>query len=205
MHATLAILLSALAAGPAQFPVPEVTSHLVTNARIIGRFVAARHLLMRRYAPAVLLLTDPGKLTGDAKTNFDLLAPLGIPVTVLSAAGAGAAEQISAAAAQADLVIDALLGTGLAGEVRGVLRAAIGVINRAGRPVVAVDIPSGLDANTGAILGECVRADVTVTFAARKAGLGAGSGPAMAGWIVVAEIGIPREILRSFTADGASS
>jgi len=166
-------------------------------------YVVARHLHNRGLNPRVFVLAPLEQISGDAGTNLAIIRRMGIEVCSLPDENDLAAFE--AAAAKADIVVDALLGTGLAGEVRGLLRAAIGVINRAGRPVVAVDIPSGLDANTGAILGDCVRAFSTVTFAAAKIGMDVGSGPEMAGWIVVAEIGIPREILRSFTADGASS
>jgi NAD(P)H-hydrate epimerase len=71
----------------------------------------------------------------------------------------------------------------------------IRLVNAAGRPVLAVDLPSGLDADTGEVLGEAVRATVTVTFVARKPGFSRGRGPELCGRIVVAEIGIPRPLL----------
>ena len=88
--------------------------------------------------------------------------------------------------------MDALFGTGLARPLREPWAGAVRAINAAGRPVLAVDLPSGLDADSGAILGEAVRATVTVTFVARKPGLLMREGPARSGRVVVAEIGIPR-------------
>jgi NAD(P)H-hydrate epimerase len=139
----------------------------------------------------VLLLADPNKLTGDAKTNFDLLAPLGIPVKVLGETRGMAAQQIAEAAAQADLVIDALLGTGLAGEVREPYLSAIRAINECGKPVLAIDIPSGLDADTGRPLGSAVRARATVTFVAMKVGFLAPEAAPYLGRVTVADIGVP--------------
>ena len=158
-------------------------------------FVVARHLLVRKLDPRVLLAADPAKLSGDALANFRLLAPLGVPVTVLGGDGASVASAIIQAAAEADLVVDALLGTGLSGEVREPLRSAIEAINRChqggGVGVLAVDIPSGLDADTGRPLGVAVRADATVTFVAAKKGFAARESREFTGKVMVADIGVP--------------
>ena len=97
--------------------------------------------------------------------------------------------------ARAALVVDALFGTGLARELGEPWHSAIRLVNAARRQVLAVDLPSGLDADSGAVLGEAVRATLTVTFVAQKPGFFRGQGPALCGRIVVAEIGIPRPIL----------
>lgn len=97
--------------------------------------------------------------------------------------------------AQADLVVDAVLGIGVKGEVRGPAREAIEYINRSGVPVLAVDVPSGIDADTGAELGEAVWATRTVTFAAAKPFLFQSAGLERSGHWTVAEIGIPSELL----------
>ena len=91
----------------------------------------------------------------------------------------------------ADVVVDALLGTGRSGEPRGAVAEAIGAIGRAGRPVVAVDVPSGVDASTGEAAAVAVTADVTVTFHAAKLGHVILPGLAHAGDLVVVPIGIP--------------
>jgi NAD(P)H-hydrate epimerase len=96
---------------------------------------------------------------------------------------------------RARLVVDALFGTGLARELGEPWLGVIRLVNEARRPVLAVDLPSGLDADTGAVLGAAVRAALTVTFVARKPGFACGSGPELCGRIVVAEIGIPRPLL----------
>jgi NAD(P)H-hydrate epimerase len=103
--------------------------------------------------------------------------------------------RLSAEVAAAALVIDGLLGTGLAGEVRGAARVAIDLLAAEAPPLLALDLPSGLDANTGAVLGAAVRATVTATFGRAKLGLLYGEGPAHAGRVEVIDIGLPRELL----------
>jgi len=156
-------------------------------------YVVARHLANRGLKPAIFVLARFDEISGDAMLNLEIIRRMGLDVTeVTSDYGL---RRIERAAAGAGVVVDALLGTGARGEVRGPIRSAIEVINRAGKPVVAVDLPSGLDANTGAILGACVKADVTVTFVAAKAGFSQSEGPQQTGRVVVAEIGVPRKII----------
>ncbi len=90
------------------------------------------------------------------------------------------------------LVVDALLGTGFAGEPRGTVAEAIDAVNAAGAPVVSVDVPSGVDASTGVVCARAVRAAVTVTFHAAKPGLWIHPGKAHAGEVRTLDIGIPR-------------
>jgi NAD(P)H-hydrate epimerase len=112
-----------------------------------------------------------------------------IALEVLRAAGREAAEGVDG-----DVLIDALFGTGFHGEPRPEAAAQIGSLNAAGRPVIAVDLPSGVNADTGEIAGAAVRADVTVTMHARKVGLEVAPGRFHAGEVVVADIGLePRE------------
>ncbi len=96
----------------------------------------------------------------------------------------------------AHLHIDALLGTGLTSELRDPIRSVVRWLNEQAVPVAALDLPTGLHSDTGQVLGEAVRARLTVTMAARKAGLLLGEGPQRAGRVEVAEIGIPRMALR---------
>ena len=112
-----------------------------------------------------------------------------IALEVLRAAGREAAE-----GADGDVLIDALFGTGFHGEPRPEAAAQIDSLNASGRPVIAVDLPSGVNADTGEIAGAAVRADVTVTMHARKVGLEVAPGRFHAGEVVVADIGLePRE------------
>jgi NAD(P)H-hydrate epimerase len=152
-------------------------------------FVVARHLVVRGYEAAVLLVGDAAKLRGEAAVNFAVLGKLGIEVLE---AGVDAARRIGEAARGADLVVDALLGTGLAGTVREPLRSAIEAVNESGKLVLAIDIPSGLDADTGQPLGAAVRATATVTFVAAKKGFAAREAEEYLGLVTVADIGVPR-------------
>jgi NAD(P)H-hydrate epimerase len=101
------------------------------------------------------------------------------------------ADQVRGVLASSDFVIDALLGTGISSGVTGLYREAIDVINQANRPVIAVDIPSGIHADSGAVLGRAVRASMTVTFGLPKLGLVVGSGIDHAGIVRIVDIGIP--------------
>ena len=95
---------------------------------------------------------------------------------------------------RAGWIVDALLGTGARGAPRDPLAGVIRVINAAARPVLAVDLPSGLDADTGETPGECVRADYTATFVALKKGFATPGAPALTGEVRVIDIGIPRRL-----------
>jgi NAD(P)H-hydrate epimerase len=102
---------------------------------------------------------------------------------------------VRSALASADLIVDALLGTGLSGAVREPVLTLIRLVNEAGRPVLAIDIPSGLCSDTGKVLGAAVKAVRTVAFALPKKGFYAGEGPAHCGEVVVADISVPRQLL----------
>jgi hydroxyethylthiazole kinase-like uncharacterized protein yjeF len=152
--------------------------------------VIARTLQNRGLDVGAVFVGPAERLAGggaDFQTNLHLWRGLGRPFPACSEV-----SELRARWAGSALVVDALFGTGLTRPLDEPWRAAIDALNEARRRVLAVDLPSGLDADTGAELGAAVRADVTVTFVARKPGLLLGRGPALAGRIVVAEIGIPR-------------
>jgi len=130
---------------------------------------------------------------GDFGTNLRLWQRLGRTVDLVETADDAAA--LAPLLKRAPVVVDALFGTGLARALEDPWRAVVREVNASGRPVLAVDIPSGLDADTGEVLGEAVRATVTVTFVAEKTGFRVGRGPDLCGRVVVAEIGIPRPLL----------
>jgi len=154
-------------------------------------FVIARHLVTRGFAVQVLLLAGPQEVRGDAATNLALLHPLGITVTTLPENPGEVGQCISQHAKECDLLVDALLGTGLTGDLREPLPSAIQAINAAARPVLAVDIPSGLDADSGRLLGAAVRATATVTFAAMKVGFQKPHAKDYLGRLTLADIGVP--------------
>ena len=148
-------------------------------------FVISRLLSERGWDAPVLLIAAPDAVTGDARANLALLEP-----GTVKAAPDGPAGQEELFRG-ADLIVDALLGTGVQSEVKGSYGDAIDMINAAGVPVVAVDIPSGVDAATGAVLGRAVRADLTVSFALPKLGNILNPGGELCGRLLVADIGMP--------------
>jgi NAD(P)H-hydrate epimerase len=154
-------------------------------------FVMARHLENAGVDAQIGLMTLPEKVQGDAAANLRVVQAAGTPLSVFPEAGHSAG--LDAFLAGADWVVDALLGTGVAGPVRGPLAAAIEAINRSGRRVLAVDLPSGLDCDTGRPWGACVRATHTATMVAWKAGFAAAA--EYTGTVHVVEIGIPRRLL----------
>ena len=151
-------------------------------------FVISRLLRERGWEAPVLLLAHPSEVTGDAAVN---LARLDKGSLILAPVGAQLPDQFFH---DATLIVDALLGTGAKSEVTGTLRAVIEMINASGRPVVAVDIPSGVDAGSGRVLGVAVRADLTVSFALAKLGTVLHPGADLCGRLVVADIGMPPEV-----------
>src|SRR5437763_12250491 len=143
--------------------------------------VCARILREEGRVVDVLALADPAELRGDAKTNLERLPRPGPePFDPSRLGGSGA-------------VVDAMLGTGFEGAPREPVAGAIAAINDAGVPVVACDVPSGVNASTGEIEGDAVRAGATATFHGPKIGLHVAPGTFHAGRVEVIEIGIPRE------------
>jgi NAD(P)H-hydrate epimerase len=125
----------------------------------------------------------------DAAVNLRIALEMGIRVQECHTPGD--ARALLAEAGDCSLIVDAMLGTGISGPVREPYRTAIDALNEAGRAVLAVDLPSGLDCDTGEPLGTAVRADRTVTFVACKAGFAASGASDYAGEVTVAEISIP--------------
>lgn len=160
--------------------------------------VVARHLDLWGFAVQVVWFADPCRLKGDAATQWSILDRSGLDQTAF--AGPPGPDRLAALLAGADWIVDALLGTGLTRPVEGPLRAAIEAINRAGKRVLALDLPSGLDADLGVPLGAAVRANATATFVAPKLGFTAPGARDFTGEVVVVEIGAPRSLLEPFRA-----
>jgi hydroxyethylthiazole kinase-like uncharacterized protein yjeF len=178
----------------------EAARGLASGARVIvacgpgnnggDGFVAARALASMGFAVSVYVFAERARLHGDAKACFSALEKLGsVPVRFVD--DARVVYDFSSALRDAALVIDALLGTGSKGELRGIIGDAIDVINDAGVPIVAVDIPSGVDADTGEVPSRAVNATRTVTFAFAKRGHYMFPGAENRGELSVADIGIP--------------
>jgi hydroxyethylthiazole kinase-like uncharacterized protein yjeF len=155
-------------------------------------FVIARHLWQRRVQVDVCCLRKSADYRGDARINLDIVKKLGVPVTVM--ADVADLPQLRERLAAAELVVDAILGTGLNAPVRGFYRNVIELVNELGRPVFAVDLPSGLDATTGLPLGACVRATATATFGLAKIGQLVTPGCSFVGHLEVVDIGLPRNV-----------
>ena len=158
--------------------------------------VIARTLVNRGIEAEVLFVGDAGLLTSaspDVTRNVALWRGLGRDVTFLPDVDAvlSAVPRLG----HSGCIVDALFGTGLTRELAGPWAEAVRRMDEAAAPVLAVDLPSGLDADTGEVLGAACRADATVTFVARKPGFLRRRGPELSGPVIVAEIGIPRPLL----------
>lgn len=151
-------------------------------------FVVARRLLTLGARPSVFLLAKAERLASDALSNYRSFVGLGGQVVELEASRL---NLLSQAFEGARAVVDALFGTGLEREISGFLRQAIECLNCASCPIFALDLPSGIDANTGAVWGVAVRATSTITFAHPKLGLLTPSGLRHAGQVKVVDIGVP--------------
>lgn len=151
----------------------------------------------------VCVLCGKGNNGADAKIAAEHFKKAGASVTIISPDAANALFQLESNLSDCDLVIDGLFGTGLKNEVSQINAEIIGLVNdlkaskynpaRQNYRVVSVDLPSGINADTGEIMGACVNADLTVSFHAVKAGLLTSNGINLAGRILVADIGIPYE------------
>jgi NAD(P)H-hydrate epimerase len=154
-------------------------------------YVIARHLLNAGVPTRVVLCGDPAKVQGDARINLDVLERLGHRVECVDPGCEGAVASIRGFGGDASLIVDALFGTGLRGQLRPEYRAVVEAINALGRPILAVDIPSGLDCDTGRPLGAAIRAAYTVTFVAVKKGfLASPEAESYVGELHVASIGV---------------
>ncbi len=165
-------------------------------------FVAARHLTNLGVNCSILLLGDVEKIKGDAYANHQAAMKLGIPVRSICEGKSRPGNAALAALREADLVVDALLGTGLRGDIRPEIKMAVDAINQCGSPVLSIDIPSGVDSDTGRVSCAAVIADVTVTFAAPKLGHILYPGTEYCGDVLVADIGIPTALLNDKTPGG---
>src|SRR5205823_1469095 len=143
--------------------------------------VVARHLDLWGYPVRLVWFTRADHLRGDAAVQFQVLARSGFDQACWDDEGAVTPERLDALLAPADWLVDALLGTGLTRPVEGMLRMVIEAMNRSGKPVLALDLPSGLDADHGQPLGVAVRDQATATFVAPKLGFAAAGAAAYTG------------------------
>ena len=156
-------------------------------------YVMARLLRGQGWHVTTFVLAEKDQIAGDARTNLDLLHD----AAVVFCPDEGHLGRYVSAFREADVIIDALFGTGLKSPVRGTYAEAVDMINGAGKPVVAVDIPSGIDAGSGGVLGCAVKADMTITFAFAKLGHVLFPGAEHTGRLQVVDIGIAPEVAAS--------
>ncbi|MEE2892072.1 MAG: NAD(P)H-hydrate dehydratase [Pseudomonadota bacterium] len=157
-------------------------------------YVVAGMALDRGLQVQLLQVGDAADLKGDAARARDWALERGAQIEPFDAA----------ASLRGDIVVDALLGTGIAGAVRPAFADAISAITDSRRPVLALDLPSGLDADAGCVRGIAVCADATITFIAAKRGLLTGAGPDHAGDLALADLGVPYEVFEEGEADAAT-
>jgi NAD(P)H-hydrate epimerase len=158
-------------------------------------FVVARHLDLRGVGVRVLVWAEANDLSGDAGANFGILQKSGVPLEVFGGRHdpTRLAEQLNGA----QWVVDALLGTGAKGPPRPPIDAVIEQLNASGVPIVAIDLPSGLDCDTGEAAEPTIRARHTCTFVAAKPGFFLPRAEAYTGQVHVLDIGAPRQLIES--------
>jgi NAD(P)H-hydrate epimerase len=178
---------------------PDLSSHRVLIVCGKGNnggdgFVAARHLHNLGVRTSCALLGTARELKGDALVNARMLLNAGLPVAEISEI-----DQLARLIAESTVIIDAIFGTGLTAAPTGIYARAIELINQHPAYTVSVDIPSGVNADTGELLEPAVRADLTVTMALPKIGLLLYPGKKCTGKLAVADIGIPKNLLHQHT------
>lgn len=168
-----------------RYPLPELITVYCGAGKNGGDGLIVAALAAQKKLPVqVILLASPDKYEGEARLAYDYALQEGVKIT-------HAAE---AQPPQVGVVVDALVGLGLNVQVRPECALLIEQINQTGLPVLAIDLPSGLDADTGADHGAVVKADITITFIGVKRGLLTGRGPAVCGQVVLADLDIPSDL-----------
>ena len=130
-------------------------------------FVVARYLSNLDFHVHILLFSDPHDIKGDAKMNYNIVINLGIPLTIIHKENI---QSITPILSDADWILDALFGTGLQGTVQAPFDEVIHLMNHAHKNILSIDIPSGLDCDTGEPLGHAIKANVTTTMVGLKKG-----------------------------------
>jgi NAD(P)H-hydrate epimerase len=152
-------------------------------------FVVARTLVQRGIEAMVFLLGSVADVQGDARTNLEVLGHIGLTVVEITTAQEW--ELHFSEVSECDIVVDAILGTGLRGRLTGLIETVVADLNELGVPIVAIDLPTGLSADTAELAGEAIDATMTVTLAAPKIPLVFPPADTHAGDLVIADIGIP--------------
>jgi hydroxyethylthiazole kinase-like uncharacterized protein yjeF len=155
-------------------------------------YVIARHLLNSGFSVTIVIFGDRNKIKGDAKVNLDVLESMGQTIEQMNLTDDNIAERVGTLTAGTDMIVDSLFGTGLGGQLSDEYNQLIKSLNLLNCSVLAVDIPSGLDCDTGQPHGIAIRADYTVTFVALKKGFTTKEAAQYTGEIFIASIGVVR-------------
>jgi NAD(P)H-hydrate epimerase len=161
--------------------------------------VVARQLALAGHSVQIILVSLPHQFTGDALTNLQIAQNLNL--SIAQASSESNLNQLERQISQCDLIVDAIFGTGLRGAVRGFVASVIACVNEGGCPVVAIDLPSGLETDTGVAVGACVKATHTVTMGLPKRGLLLHPGADTAGQLEIADIGFPPSVIESLNIE----
>jgi ADP-dependent NAD(P)H-hydrate dehydratase / NAD(P)H-hydrate epimerase len=156
--------------------------------------VVCRHILSNGGFPMVFFVGDPERLKGAARKNLEIVSKLSVKMDRVTNA-----DEIEDVVSGADGIVDAIFGTGLDRDVAGVFREVIELINKNGKPVLSLDIPSGINGDTGAVLGAAVKADHTVTFGLPKRGNMLYPGYGLCGALHVTHISFPPSLYNDET------
>jgi hydroxyethylthiazole kinase-like uncharacterized protein yjeF len=156
-------------------------------------FVVARTLIQRGVETSVFLLGSVADVRGDARTNLEVLGRIGL--TIVEITNAQEWELHFSELSRCELMVDAILGTGFHGQLSGLLETVVADINGLGVPIVAIDLPTGLSADTSEVEGEAIEASMTITLGAPKIPLILPPADTYSGDLVIADIGIPFPIL----------
>ena len=158
-------------------------------------FVIARHLELIGRDVSLICLFEPSELQGDAAVNCNVAIRSDLNINVVRSA-----DELATLLNDCSTVVDCLLGTGATGELRGLFAAAVTAANESDATRIAIDIPTGLDCDTGQVAGDAFCADHTVTFVTEKLGLLADDAAPYVGQIHVVSIGVPAKLLKRFDA-----
>ncbi|MFA6281322.1 MAG: NAD(P)H-hydrate epimerase [Candidatus Omnitrophota bacterium] len=156
--------------------------------------VCSRHLINQGVKVRIFMLAGSKPLKGDAKINENILKKMGCRIGIIS--GPKDIPALKQSLGKCSVIIDAIFGVGFKGQMRKEQGRIVEVINQCSKPVVSLDVPSGLDALSGKAGGACVKAKTTVTFGFSKTGLIMNDGPFYAGKVIVADISLPINLYR---------
>jgi hydroxyethylthiazole kinase-like uncharacterized protein yjeF len=162
-------------------------------------FVVARTLIQRGVDVGVFLLGSVSEITGDARINLEVLGRIGVTVVEISSAQEW--ELHFTEISECDLVVDAILGTGFRGQLSGLLETVVADVNALGVPIVSIDLPTGVSADTHVVEGAAIEASMTVTLGAPKIPLVFPPADSHGGDLVIADIGIPYPVFEELEGE----